>query len=171
MDTRQDQALAVPRLGRYEIDPEGSTVRFTTRHLFGLLPVHGTFALRGGTLDVAEPLARSGVRVEVDAASIDSGSAQRDGAVRSARFLDTSRHPVMVFVSEGPAGSTLRGTLTVCGVTRPVSLAIERSTLSQDGFTVLATTRIDRTAFGVTAARGMAGRRLALSLEVSWVRR
>jgi hypothetical protein len=39
-----------------------------------------------------------------------------------------------------------------------------------DAFTVRARTRIDRTAFGVTASRGLAGRHLDVTLEIRCVR-
>lgn len=69
---------------------------------------------------------------------------------------------------------TLPGTLMVRDVARPVSLAIERSTVppgAPTAFVVCAITRIDRTDFGLTAARGLAGRHLDLSLRIQGVRR
>ena len=171
METRQDHPATIPQLGRYEIDPGGSTVTFRSRHLFGLAPVRGTFAIRGGAIDVAEPLARSAVHAEIDAASFRTPNPLRDANVKSARFLDAWRHPLITFRSEGIDHTTLSGDLTVRGVTRPVSLAVELSDVSPRSFTARATTRVDRTEFGVTASRGLAGRYLDLSLEVRCVRR
>jgi polyisoprenoid-binding protein YceI len=192
MQTRQDDPATTPQLGRYEIDPGGSTVTFRTRHLFGLAPVRGTFAISSGTIDVAEPLAGSGAYAEIEAASFRTGNGQRDGAVRSARFLDAGRHPLITFRSEGivdaalllalggttplqpPAASQaprVSGTLTVRGVSRPVSLAVEVTGVSPGSFSARAATRVDRTEYGVTASRGLAGRYLDLSLEVRCVRR
>lgn len=171
METRQDHPVTTPHLGRYEIDPGGSAVTFRTRHLFGLAPVRGTFAIRAGTIDVAEPLADSAVYAEIDAASFRTGNLARDASVQSGRFLDAARHPVMTFRSERIDDAELTGTLTVRGVTRPVSLAVETADVSPRSFTARARTRIDRTEFGVTASRGLAGRYLDLSLEVRCVRR
>jgi polyisoprenoid-binding protein YceI len=59
-------------------------------------------------------------------------------------------------------------------VARPVSLMIERCTAPPDppgSLLVRASTRIDRTDFGLTAARGLAGRHLQVSLEIVAVRR
>lgn len=170
METEQGQTVAVPALGRYEIDTDSSAVTFATRHFFGLGAVRGTLAVRSGTVDVVEPLAESRVRVEVATASFSTGNGQRDGQVRSARFLDADNHPVMTFASEGVDGSSVTGTLTVRGVTRPVRLAIERSAVEPDAFTMRATTRIDRTTFGVSAQRGMVGRHLDVTVEVRCVR-
>ncbi|WP_331446470.1 YceI family protein [Streptomyces xanthochromogenes] len=166
----EDKATAAPALGHYAIDPAASTVEFTTRHVFGLLPVRGTFTIRSGSVDIAEPLGGSGVRAEIGTASFSTGSRQRDRAVRSARFLDSERHPLMTFTGDRVDGTTVPGTLTVCGVARPVSLRIEESASTTGGFTALATARIDRTEFGVTASRGMAGRHLTVTLRVRCVR-
>lgn len=171
MDTPRVQAAAAPRLGRYEIDTDDSTVAFRSRHLFGLLPVRGTFAVRGGTVDVAEPLTASSVRVEIDAAGFRTGNDRRDEDVRSPRFLNAARYPLLTFASERVEDTAVVGTLTACGVSRPVRLAIGEHRVSQDGFTVRATARVDRTDFGVTAARGMAGRYLDLTVQVRCVRR
>jgi polyisoprenoid-binding protein YceI len=171
MQTTPEHFTAAPRLGRYEIDTSRSIVRFRTRHLFGLAPVRGTFAIRGGSIDVAEPATESTVRAEIDAASFRTGSPVRDKTVRSARFLDVARHPAMTFSSERLTPTTLSGTLTVHGVTRAVELWIDQLDVQPDAFTARATARIDRTDFGVTASRGMAGARLDLTLEIQCVRR
>jgi polyisoprenoid-binding protein YceI len=171
MQTKPEHTAATPQLGRYEIDTSSSTVRFRTRHLFGLGPVRGSFAIRSGTVDIAEPVAGSRIRAEIDAASFRTGNPARDTAVRSPRFLDAGTHPVMTFASERTDGSTLTGTLTVRGVARPVTLSIEQSAVAAGSFTARASTRIDRTEFGVTALRGLAGRYLDLTLEVRCLRK
>ncbi|MFJ4002556.1 YceI family protein [Streptomyces sp. NPDC090023] len=158
-----------PRLGRYVIDPARSSITFTTRHVFQLLPVRGTFTIRDGTVDVAEPLAASRLRVEIDAASFSTGNDRRDREVRSAKFLDTDRHPLITFAAERVDATQVSGTLTACGISRPASLSVVRSEVRAGSFTVRATTRVDRTEFGVTASPGMAGRRLDLTLEVTCV--
>jgi polyisoprenoid-binding protein YceI len=173
-----ETTVQVPQVGRYEIDTHGSTVAFKGRHLFGLLPVRGTLAIGHGQIDVADPIAASSVQVEIDAASFHTGSRQRDSDVRSARFLDADRNPSMTFAStrleRSGGGSTLAGTLTVRDVARPLSLTIEQCTVQPGtpiAFVVRASTRIDRTDFGLTAAPGMAGRHLDVSLRILGVRR
>ncbi|MCO6007391.1 YceI family protein [Actinoallomurus purpureus] len=171
MATTNNPVTTTPRLGRYTIDTNRSSITFRSRHFFGLLPVKGTFAIRSGTIEVAEPLAESSLRVEADAASFHTGNDQRDAHVRSAAFLDTGRHPLITFVSDGVDTTTVSGTLTVCDVSQPVSLAIVHSEVAAETFTVRATTRVDRHDFGVTASRLMAGRHLDLTLEVTCVHR
>jgi polyisoprenoid-binding protein YceI len=161
---------ATPPPGRYEIDTTRSAVTFRTRHMFGLAPVRGSFAIRAGTVDVAGPLTDPGIYAEIEAASFRTGNGQRDSNVRSARLLDAGQHPVITFRSERMDGQALTGTLTVRDVTRPVSLSIEQSAVSPGSFTARAATRIDRTVFGVTAYRGLAGRYLDMTVEVRCVR-
>jgi polyisoprenoid-binding protein YceI len=163
-------AQVIPRPGRYEIDTSCSAVTFRTRHLFGLAPVRGSFRIRAGTIDVAEPLADSSVHVQIDPASFRTGNGQRDSNVRSEGLLDADRYPVITFRSEDMDDLTLTGALTVRNVTMPVSLSIEQSAVTSRSFNVHATTRIDRNEFGVTAYRGLAARYLDMTVEVRCVR-
>jgi polyisoprenoid-binding protein YceI len=166
------QATRAPRLGHYDIDARHSAVTFRTRHLFGLAPVRGAFTISSGTVDVAEPLAGSRIHAEIGAASFRTGNGQRDAAVRSGSMLDAGRHPVIIFDAEHVNGSVLAGELTVRGVARPVSLTVDSVEPDAAGsFTARARVRIDRTEFGITAMRGLAGRYLELFVEVQCVRR
>jgi polyisoprenoid-binding protein YceI len=170
MQTTHSLAAATPQLGRYQIDPDGSRVTFRTRHLFGLAPVRGTFAVKAGTVDVTEPLTGSRIYAEIEAASFRTGNPLRDPQVRSARFLAADAHPVLAFSSAGLDGQVLAGTLTVRQVTSPVSVRAEVTGVSPGSFTARATVRIDRYDFGVTARRGLAGRHLDVTVEVRCVR-
>jgi polyisoprenoid-binding protein YceI len=159
-----------PRPGTYQIDPERSVITFRTRHLFGLGPVRGTFRLRAGEIRVAEPAAESAVRATVDAASFATRNPGRDLMVKSARLLDTGKHPVFTFASSQLTADddqwTLHGSLVVTGNSLPVELAIERARADGPELSVLATAAIDRYAFGVTALKGLAARRLSCQLEI-----
>lgn len=170
MQTTQSLTKATPQLGRYRIDPDGSSVTFRTRHLFGLAPVRGRFAIRAGTVDVTEPLTSSRIYTEIEAASFHTGNPVRDAQVRSARFLAAAEHPVLAFSSERLDGQVLAGTLTVRGVSRPVSVLTEVTGVDRQSFTARATVRIDRYDFGVTASRGLAGQYLDITVEVRCVR-
>lgn len=154
--------------GTYVVDPAGSTVRFRTRHFFGLGAVTGTFAVTGGRITVA------GDRVEaegtVSAASFDTGNGTRDGMIRSARYLDADAHPELVLRAAGPVAGPVPGELTVRGRTAPVELAVAAIRQDGDVLTVRLTTTVDRYAHGLTAQKGMTGRRLQLELTARAVR-
>jgi polyisoprenoid-binding protein YceI len=172
MQSNSALIATTPQPGHYDIDPGQSRVTFSTRHLFGLGRVNGSFAIRGGTADVAEPVAASAIYAEIETASFRTNSSQRDRSVLSARLLDPARYLVMIFRSDQIEAGTqiLTGTLTVRGTTRPVTLAVTRCEASGRSFTVRATTRIDRTEFGITASRGLAARNLDLTVEVQCAR-
>ena len=86
------------------------------------------------------------------------------------RLDQTERYPLITFRSESVDGLALTGTLTVRNVTMPVTLSIEQTAARARWFNARASTRIDRTEFGVTAYRGMAGRYLDMTIEVRCVR-
>ena len=56
MQTTPAVVTTTPQPGHYDIDPGRSRVTFRTRHLFGLAPVRGSFAIRSGVADVADPI-------------------------------------------------------------------------------------------------------------------
>jgi polyisoprenoid-binding protein YceI len=172
MHTEPQLNVAItPQLGRYDIDPSQSAVTFRTRHLFGLAPVRGTFAIRGGTVDIAGPVTASAVCAEIETASFRTASSQRDRTVLSPRFLNPAEYPVITFASGRIDAGTgvVTGTLTVAETSRPISLSIVHYAPSAGSFTGRATTRVDRTEYGVTAMRGLAGRYLDITVEVRCV--
>ena len=160
------QQLSEIRPGRYVIDPASSAVTFRTRHMFGLGRVRGTFAIRGGAVEVTGVPGEARCYAEIDAASFRTGNPQRDATVRSARLLDTERHPVIIFEAQRLDGTDVTGQLTVRGVTRPAAIAVELTGAAPGGFTARGTVRVDRTTFGVTAYRGLAARQLDMTVEV-----
>jgi polyisoprenoid-binding protein YceI len=163
--------VETPTTGTYRIDPAGSTISFVTRHMFGLGAVRGTFALRSGEVRVGDPVQGSAVRAVVAADSIDTGVAARDNTVRSKQYLDTDHHRDIVFAADGVAfaeesGWVLRGTLTVRGRTEPLDVRIDEVRVVGDRLQLRASAEVDRYRWGVTAMKGMTGRRLRFSLAL-----
>jgi polyisoprenoid-binding protein YceI len=165
-----------PPAGHYRIDVDRSTVTFATRHLFGLAPVHGTFTLRDGTVIVADPVTGSAVQARAAASSFRSGNPARDAAVLSPRLLDAEAYPSLTFTSTslepgepGDESWLLRGELEVRGVTVPVEARVTAGPADPGGATLRASARlsVDRYAFGLTAFRGLAGRQLAVDLDIA----
>ncbi|MGW7607989.1 YceI family protein [Streptomyces sp. NPDC054766] len=160
-----------PKPGRYDIDTLRSRISFTTKHMFGLGTVRGSFRLRGGTVSLAEPLTATRVDAVADAASFDTDNKNRDRQVLSKTLLDTATYPDIVFTSIGAgqdeAGAwTLRGLLTAHGVRAPVTFTVAKAEVDGEEITVEATATVDRYAHGVTRLKGMAARRLQLTATV-----
>ncbi len=161
--------------GTYRIDEERCLITVRTRHLFGLGAVRGTFRLRSGEIRLAGQVQDSAVRAAVDAESFHTGNPGRDRTVRSARLLDTAEYPTVTVASTEVAESggrwTVRGWLVVRGNSSPVELAIQEARADGPQLTIVATAGIDRYAFGVTAMKGLAARRLSCQLEIVATRR
>ncbi len=124
--------------GTYEIDPSHSEVSFLARHAM-VTKVRGYFRDLAGTIEVAEDLAGSTASSVLKTASVDTGSVDRDGHLKSADFFDVDTHPEISFRSTGisnVSGSTfeLTGDLTIMGVTKPVTLEAEYEGTAQDPF-------------------------------------
>ncbi|GAB3547149.1 polyisoprenoid-binding protein YceI [Actinopolyspora lacussalsi] len=115
----------LPEPGLWHIDPAHSAIRATAKHL-GISSIHGRFNEFGGEIRIARPVESSSVDVRIDAATVDTGNAQRDEHLRSGDFLDVANHPRIGFTSTGISRGhdrwDLDGELTLCGVTRPVRL-------------------------------------------------
>ncbi|GAA1983574.1 YceI family protein [Kitasatospora viridis] len=160
-----------PTPGRYAIDVPRSGITFTTKHLFGLGTVHGSFRLRGGAVSLTDPPTGTRVDAVADAASFDTGNEKRDSQVLSKTLLDTAGYPDIAFNStaveaDGAGAWVLRGQLTAHGVSAPVTFAVTKAEAVGDEIAIEATTTVDRYAHGVTKLKGLAGRYLHLTATV-----
>jgi polyisoprenoid-binding protein YceI len=143
--------------GTWAIDPVHSEVSFTVRHMM-VSKVRGRFDTFEGTIVTAANPLDSTVTASVDLSSINTGQEQRDAHIRSADFFEVEKHTHMTFASTGirADGGDLKldGDLTLKGVTKPVTFALEVNGFGPDayggtrvGFS--ATTEINRKDFGV----------------------
>jgi polyisoprenoid-binding protein YceI len=182
--TRTVNGLQAPGPGTWRFDPGHTTLMAEARHLM-VTKVRGRFTDFTGTIHVAEVPEESFVEVEIKAASIDTGNADRDAHLRSPDFLDVQKHHTLTFRSTGVElgdGPEFRvpGELSIRGVTRPVVLEAEYLGATGDpwgntrvGFS--ATTEIDREDFGMTwnvalEAGGMlVSKKIKIDLEVQAV--
>jgi len=112
----------------FSIDKAHSDLLFQVRHL--VTRVRGRFTDFSGTVsfDLESPAASS-VVVTIDAASIDTGTPDRDTHLRSADFFDVATYPALTFVSsrvdrQSDDRFDVTGTLTIHGVTREVTLPV-----------------------------------------------
>ena len=102
----------------------------------------------------------------IELASIDTNNPQRDDDLRSANFFETDTYPTMTFrstsICHGEDGFDVDGELTLHGVTRPVTLALDVNGFTRDpyggtraGFS--ATTELNRGDFGISTNIPMDG--------------
>jgi|HubBroStandDraft_5_1064220.scaffolds.fasta_scaffold247499_1 polyisoprenoid-binding protein YceI len=155
-----DSATQIPGFiaGTWAIDPNHSEVSFTVGHLV-VSKVRGRFDAYSGTIVTDDALDGSSVDVTIDAASVDTHMPVRDKQVRSDQFLDVEHFPSITFGSTAVRNEQGRyfvdGNLTIRGTTRPVTLDLTVNGFSPDTFGAIrssfsATTKIDRTDFGVS---------------------
>jgi len=162
-------AIETPKAGIYQIDPEGSSIAFTTKHMFGMGTVTGKFALVSGQIVITEPVSSSHVEAAASAHSFHSASRMRDGQVKSVKFLDAEAYPEIRFTSTELVRDgdrwLVRGKITARGTAAPVELTLVESSAVTAGLTLRATGKVDRYAHGITKMKGMAGRYLTLEIN------
>ena len=168
-------AAEAPKIETYKIDPGHSNVGFSIRHFFSKVP--GRFKAYEGTIALdAKDLSKTAVNVTIDTGSIDTGVEDRDKHLASPDFFDAAKFPKMTFVStevipKGPNHATLKGNLTLHGVTKPVSLEADVLGFSPDpwggyrgGFE--AKTTLKRGDFGISWNKAIEGGGLLLGEDV-----
>jgi polyisoprenoid-binding protein YceI len=171
---------------QFTLDPTHSALGFTVRHMV-FAKVRGRFGAFQGTVTLdPEHLERSSVKVEIDAASIDTGTPDRDKHLRSADFFDVEQFPKLTFASTriealGGERYALHGQLAIRGVEREVTLQAEYGGRAKDPwgneralFTLSG--GLNRSDFGLRwnqaleAGGVLVGERVELELEVQAVK-
>lgn len=128
--------------GSYQLDPVHSRLGFAVRYAV-VTKVHGRFDSFEGRahLDASDPT-KCSVALTIDATSIRTNNADRDGHLRSADFFDVERHPTITFESTGVTALADRryratGDLTIKAITRPVELDVTYEGSSVDPYSQL----------------------------------
>ena len=184
--TSRVPVVAAAAAPRWTLDASHSHVGFAVRHLM-ISNVRGEFTKLEGSAayDPARPEATT-VEVKIDVASINTREEKRDAHLRSADFFDAEKFPHIAFASTSarPKGDGLEliGDLTIHGVTRPVTLAVDDITpASKDPYGnvrvgATAKTKIRRSEFGMTwnaaleAGGVLVGDEISITLEVELIR-
>lgn len=161
----------------WRIDTAHSSAQFSVRHMM-ISTVRGQFGgLKGAATYDPQNLASSAVQATIDCTTINTGEPKRDADLRSPRFFDVQRYPVMVFKSkrfEKAADGKLKiiGDLTINAVTREVILDVDgpsspvRDNQGREKIGVGATTKISRKAFGIVYNPVLEGGGVTVSDEV-----
>ncbi|WP_327431974.1 MULTISPECIES: YceI family protein [unclassified Streptomyces] len=125
--------------GDYTIDPSHSTIGFVARHAM-VTNVKGSFQEFDGTLhlDGSDP-SKSTATLDVKMESVETGSADRDGHLKSSDFFKIDEFPTMTFRStkaEALGGDDYRitGELSIMGTTKPLSIDLEFNGAAKDPF-------------------------------------
>ena len=132
----------------WTLDPAHSEIGFKVRHMM-ITNVSGAFKNFAATLETeGEDFTTAKISFTAETASVDTGSEQRDGHLRSGDFFDSENYPVMTFqstsvVSKGENEYILKGDLSIRGKSKPVELNVEYNGVHKDpwgndraGFTI-----------------------------------
>lgn len=144
---------------KWGIDPTHSEVQFKVKHLV-ISTVTGSFKkFHGEVVSESEDFDNANVNFTIDASSIDTNQADRDGHLKSDDFFAVAQHPELTFsgtlYKKKGNDYKLAGDLTIRGNARPVELDVEFGGIVKDpwgnvkaGFEM--TGKINRKEYGLT---------------------
>jgi polyisoprenoid-binding protein YceI len=142
----------------YTVDYSHSDVGFSVRHMV-FAKVRGHFTKWTAEVAIDPDTAKSSVKVEIDAATIDTREPQRDAHLRSPDFLEAEKYPKITYKSSkiekaGDKKYVVTGDLTIRGVTKPVKLDVEELGGGKDPWgnqrvAYAAKARVDRGDYGL----------------------
>nr|WP_321403276.1 YceI family protein [uncultured Desulfobacter sp.] len=114
----------------WNVDPAHTSADFSIQHM-AISRVTGSFSQVTGQL-VFDKTGKQpeSVNISIDVASINTGVDQRDEHLKSPDFFDVKTYPTMTYtsdkiISQGEGRYKVEGTLTLHGVSKPVTLAVE----------------------------------------------
>ena len=115
-------AVTLIPAGSYVIDPTHSRIGFSARHAV-ITKVRGAFNAFEGKGSVKD--GQASIEVTINADSIDTRQADRDGHLKSEDFFNVAAFPHIKFVSNSVKqvgeGFVVDGNLTIKDVTRPLT--------------------------------------------------
>jgi polyisoprenoid-binding protein YceI len=174
--------LAAAQTSTWVSDPNHSEVDFSILHM-SVSKVHGRFGAVNATIVYNEAdVSKSTVNATIGVGTVDTGVDQRNNDLKGAGFFDVANLPTATFTSTGitKQGDKLEvaGNLTLHGITKPVTLEVEGPTKAvadskgrmHAGYS--ATTKLDRTAFGIGSKypAAMLGDEVALDIELEVIK-
>lgn len=145
--------------GTYTPDPSHSRIGFVARHAM-VTKVRGEFTEHSGSghFDADNP-ENSSIELTIQADSINTGNADRDGHLKSNDFFDMANHPTIAFTSTSIEKAQedvyrVTGDLTVRGTTKPVTIDFTYTGAAVDPFGntrigLEGSTKVDRRDFGL----------------------
>ena len=114
----------------YKIDPSHTYPSFEADHFGGLSVWRGKFDKTDGTIVVDRANKSGTVDITIDATSLDFGLAKMNDHAKGADMFDVTKYPTATYkgklVFKGDVPTSVDGELTLHGVTKPVTLAINQ---------------------------------------------
>ena len=153
----------------FAITPVQSHIKF---EVDASVSIKGTFDKWNASLTFGSPDVSSGkLEVEIQAASVDTGSGMKNSKLKGSDFFDVKNNPLISFkstkiVQTGPTTFEVDGNFTIRGVTRPEKLKLTVSGAGTGSGTIAGTMAFDRKQYGMNS--GIPFIRIADRVEVSF---
>jgi polyisoprenoid-binding protein YceI len=161
--------------GVWKVDQDRSVITFRIKNMWGLLTVKGRFTEFSGDGQLTGKGAVFG-RIDIRAASVDTGIGRRDEHLRAADFFDVERFPDISVVvtavqpTEGKAAD-LGADFTIKGITAPLPLPVTITGLDDGSVRIAGETEVQRSRFNLGWNRlGMMGETVTVAAETVFVR-
>jgi polyisoprenoid-binding protein YceI len=161
-------SLARAQAPVYEITPVDSSIKFDVE---ASVAIKGTFDKWSATLTFTSPDVTTGVLdIEIQAATVDTGSGMKNGKLKSKDFFDVDNNPLITFKSTkieqtGPDTFAVDGDFTIRGVTKPEKLIFTSTGKGTGSGTVTGTLAFDRKDYGMN--KGIPLVKIANRVEVN----
>jgi polyisoprenoid-binding protein YceI len=165
--------------GVWNLVPERSAITFKIKNFWGLLNVKGRFTEFTGDGQLTGNGAVFG-RLDIRAASLNTGIGRRDKHLRSADFFDVDRFGEISVVvtavhpTQGPPrgrAADLRANFTIKGITAPLPLPVTVTELEDGSIQISGETKVDRSQFDLGWNRfGMVGATATAAARAVFVR-
>ena len=136
----------------FVISPERSTIKFYVK---SSVDIRGDFNKWDATLTFTPPKASTAVLdIEIQAASVNTGSEMKDGKLKSKDFFDVKHDPLITFKSTkmmpiSPGVYQVQGNITIRGVTKPDTLTLTTDREGKGVGEIKGTMAFDRKDYGV----------------------
>jgi polyisoprenoid-binding protein YceI len=145
---------AMSQVPVFKVTPQQSSVKFFVKSSVALA---GDFKKWDATLTFTSTDVASGtLDIQIQAASVNSGSGMKDDKLKSKDFFDVTEDPVITFksikiVKTGPTTFDVPGTFTIRGVSKPETLTLTVSGAGTGSGDIKGTMAFDRKEFGMNS--------------------
>jgi polyisoprenoid-binding protein YceI len=171
-------AFAAP--DTYTIDPKHTYPSFEADHK-GLSTLRGKFTRNSGTVTLDRAAKTGSLEITIDAASLDFGLEALNNHIKSPDGFDVAKFPTAVYKGKaikfnGDVPASVEGELTLKGVTRPLTLTINKFKCAENAMTKKevcgadASAEFKRTDFGIGIGGAAFAPEVKLQIEVEAVK-
>ena len=173
-------ATAFAAADTYKIDPSHTYPSFEADHM-GLSVWRGKYTKTSGTVTLDRASKTGSLDILIDAASIDFGLEAMNAHAKKDDFFDVAKFPNVTYKSKsitytGDTPTSITGELTLHGVTKPVTLTLNKfkcimhPMLKKEVCGADATATFNRGDFGITKGLPMFSPEVKLAIQVEAVK-